>query len=124
LTLRDLVTLYARDEATINEVVMTFVTSLTAVFFGQLDPIALDLAATKRLLMFPPPLGDPLLALFLQFERAQMIFFSGFISGPDERERGVWKLPPDREIVRCNSKPARLGHAPGFLPGDLVDRRW
>jgi hypothetical protein len=39
----NLVTLYARDEATINEVVMTFVTSLTAVFFGQLDPIALDL---------------------------------------------------------------------------------
>jgi hypothetical protein len=39
----DLVVLHARDETAINEVVMTLVTSLAAVFFGQLDPIALDL---------------------------------------------------------------------------------
>jgi len=39
----DLVAFYARDEAAINEVVMTFVASLAAVSFGQLDPIALDL---------------------------------------------------------------------------------
>jgi hypothetical protein len=39
----DLVALHARDEAAINEVVMTLVASLAAVFFRQLDPIALDL---------------------------------------------------------------------------------
>jgi hypothetical protein len=38
-----LVALYARNKTAINEVVMTFVASLAAVFFGQLDPIALDL---------------------------------------------------------------------------------
>jgi hypothetical protein len=37
------VALYARNKTAINEVVMTFVASLAAVFFGQLDPIALDL---------------------------------------------------------------------------------
>jgi hypothetical protein len=39
----DLVALHARDEAAINEVVMTLMASLATVFFGQLDPIALDL---------------------------------------------------------------------------------
>jgi hypothetical protein len=39
----DLVAFYARDEAAINEVVMTLVASLAAVSFGQLDPIDLDL---------------------------------------------------------------------------------
>jgi hypothetical protein len=39
----DLVALDIRDEAAINEVVMTLVASLAAVFLGQLDPIALDL---------------------------------------------------------------------------------
>jgi hypothetical protein len=39
----DLVALHARDEAAINEVVMTLMASPATVFFGQLDPIALDL---------------------------------------------------------------------------------
>jgi hypothetical protein len=39
----DLVALHLRDEAAINEVVMTLMASLATVFFGQLDPITLDL---------------------------------------------------------------------------------
>jgi hypothetical protein len=39
----DLVAFHVRDEAAINEVVMTLVASLAAVFFCQLDPIALNL---------------------------------------------------------------------------------
>src|SRR3984893_5679277 len=71
------------------------------------------------------------LRTYRQLERAQTIFFFGFLSGPDKRERRVRKLPPDRQIIRCNNKraerehvSARLGHAPGFLPCDLLDRPW
>jgi hypothetical protein len=40
---RTLVTFYVRDEAAINEVVMTLVTSLAAVSLDQPDPVAVDL---------------------------------------------------------------------------------
>jgi hypothetical protein len=38
-----------------------------------------------------------------QFERAQTIFFLGFVSRPDQRERRVRKLPPDRQVIRCDN---------------------
>jgi hypothetical protein len=42
------------------------------------------------------------------------------VSGPDKRERRVRKLPPDRQIVRSNNKPAErdylgLSEHPGNL---------
>ena len=44
--------------------------------------------------------------IFLQLDRAQTIFFFGFLSGPDKFVGRVRKLPPDRQVVRSNNQRA------------------
>src|SRR3954452_12963379 len=64
-----------------------------------------------------------------QFKSAEVVFAVVlFCRGPDQRKRRAWKLLPDREILCRDCEPsepehvaARLCHAPGLLPGDLLD---
>jgi hypothetical protein len=64
-----------------------------------------------------------------QLERAEVKFIGVSLTGNfDQRELGVRKLPPDREILRRNREPskpehvpARFGHLSGSLPTELGD---